>query len=396
MTVHELKGFKHVDINGVGWEIVDVVRRDDHSDYDVTIQFNNHTKQIYTASHVIACINKNTGKSLNSIKAIKSPYDYIGRTFTTKHGRSLAVKSINKLRYNYKLTLVNVVWDDGTESVVKLNNIFKGTAKQQREIKRRDSVTITNNYKDSNGGYCKLPDGMESITVEENILNLHKNMMKRCYNDRTNTVRNESYKRYNVEVDRRWHNVYNFIEWCKNHYVEGYHLDKDLKGDGLLYGPNTCMFIPPMLNVMITTKPSDDKLPIGIFMTKLPGRKPYPAALELLGTKISLGYHDTIIGAFTRVKIIKEYIVQKVSEFVLTEFDVEIKDVVKSYTFKDIRKNDAITQNDVITHMKLNGGAISSDNYNDVKKAFISSHKDEFDKIFNKINVVLNGEFSRP
>lgn len=397
MTRKDLLGFKYVDTNGIRWEITKVEKRSDKKDYNVTIKFDNNTEQVYSGIYVTRCANQTNGKSLSSIKANKSAYEYIGKSYTMNNGDELTIKSVNKLRGSYRLTLVEVEWKDKTTSILKLNNILKGTAKKSKE-RRNGYVKITNKYKDKNKGYCKLPDDLTEIYVKENIVNLHKNMMKRCYNNNSKLNRNDSYLKHEVKVHEFWHNIYNFITCCNNNYVEGYQLDKDLKGTGLLYSESTCIFIPGMLNAIITTKPSNDELPIGIRKTSLPGRKPYPTAVELFGNTISLGYHNSPLDGFVRVKIIKEFIANKVADRILTNssHDVEIKSVVQNYSFKDIRKDNPITQEDVIVYMKLHGGAVGSKNYIDVKTAFINSNFNEFNKIFNKVNVILNREFGRP
>ena len=45
-----------------------------------------------------------------------------------------------------------------------------------------------------------------------------------------------------------------FKEWYKAHYVEGWELDKDFVGTGLLYSPETCCFLPPSINRRIVNK----------------------------------------------------------------------------------------------------------------------------------------------
>jgi hypothetical protein len=68
-------------------------------------------------------------------------------------------------------------------------------------------------------------------------------MIQRCYNKN-----NPSYKDYGgrgVVVCDEWRNdSAKFIEWAnKNGYKKGLQLDKDIKGCGMLYSPDSCCFV---------------------------------------------------------------------------------------------------------------------------------------------------------
>lgn len=74
-------------------------------------------------------------------------------------------------------------------------------------------------------------------------------MIRRCYDPTFN-----GYKIYGAKgiiVCDEWKtNPLAFIEWgIKNGYREGLELDKDIKGDGKLYSPETCCFVDPTTNV---------------------------------------------------------------------------------------------------------------------------------------------------
>jgi hypothetical protein len=51
-----------------------------------------------------------------------------------------------------------------------------------------------------------------------------------------------------VEVCKEWLRYSNFERWAIPNFKEGFDLDKDLLGDGKLYSPDTCCFIPHLLN----------------------------------------------------------------------------------------------------------------------------------------------------
>ena len=72
------------------------------------------------------------------------------------------------------------------------------------------------------------------------------NMLARCYYPKTS--RYEAYGGRGVYVAKEWLNFQNFATWYDANYREGYHLDKDLLGDGSHYGPESCCFVPQEIN----------------------------------------------------------------------------------------------------------------------------------------------------
>ncbi len=66
-------------------------------------------------------------------------------------------------------------------------------------------------------------------------------MMQRCYN-KNKYPDSSCYE--DVTVCEEWHNFQNFAEWYSENYIEGYHLDKDIKVKGnRVYSPKACMFV---------------------------------------------------------------------------------------------------------------------------------------------------------
>lgn len=77
-------------------------------------------------------------------------------------------------------------------------------------------------------------------------------MMARCYNPKSG-----EYKRYGargVRVCDEWRDSYqSFLDWALNSgWQKGLQLDKDIKGDGLLYSPETCKWVTPKENSRLT------------------------------------------------------------------------------------------------------------------------------------------------
>lgn len=89
--------------------------------------------------------------------------------------------------------------------------------------------------------------GRKYIGVNIDIRAIWGAMMQRCYNKTC-----KAYKRYGgrgVTVCKEWHNYQNFLDWCLNNgWIKGLHIDKDIKGNGLLYSPSTCKFVSRIEN----------------------------------------------------------------------------------------------------------------------------------------------------
>lgn len=71
--------------------------------------------------------------------------------------------------------------------------------------------------------------------------------------DPKSLIKYPSYKKVTICDD--WYYFENFKKWHDNHYIEGYHMDKDILsiGEGdLIYSPDRCIFIPKELNYLLT------------------------------------------------------------------------------------------------------------------------------------------------
>lgn len=67
------------------------------------------------------------------------------------------------------------------------------------------------------------------------------NMIQRCYDAKFH-IKHPTYR--GCTVCDEWLNFQNFAKWFSANYVEGLHLDKDIKVKGnKLYSPNTCLFV---------------------------------------------------------------------------------------------------------------------------------------------------------
>lgn len=81
--------------------------------------------------------------------------------------------------------------------------------------------------------------------VVKKLYNTWHNMVNRCH-----VKTDQSYKDYGgkgVVVCEEWKNDYQkFLDWSlKNGWSKDLQLDKDIKGNGLIYGPDTCTWVTP-------------------------------------------------------------------------------------------------------------------------------------------------------
>lgn len=75
-----------------------------------------------------------------------------------------------------------------------------------------------------------------------------KSLRARCYNK--NAGQYKDYGGKGVLVCDEWNSSFiSFFRWCMaNGWEEGLQLDKDTKGNGMLYSPDTCCFVTPKVN----------------------------------------------------------------------------------------------------------------------------------------------------
>ena len=84
-----------------------------------------------------------------------------------------------------------------------------------------------------------IGDGMYS--TKHKAYKVWSHMFTRCYCSKYHETQ-PSYK--DCTVDCAWFNFQVFAKWFNVNYIEGYHLDKDIKIDGnRIYSPDTCIFV---------------------------------------------------------------------------------------------------------------------------------------------------------
>jgi len=114
-----------------------------------------------------------------------------------------------------------------------------------------------------------------------------KLMLERCYSYR----QHPAYR--GCSVVEEWHTFSNFKVWMQTQDWEGKDLDKDLKVLGnKVYGPDTCMFIPPLINTFINV-PILGKYKLGVSYDPYKVRNKYRVKIRKYGKHYHVGYFNT-------------------------------------------------------------------------------------------------------
>jgi len=138
-----------------------------------------------------------------------------------------------------------------------------------------------------------------------------KDMIRRCHSPLYQS-QNETYK--GCEVYEPWLDFQVFAEWFHNNHVDGYQLDKDILGNGKLYSPDTCVFIPKALNLLLVnisaSKSRNNHLPLGVTLGKN-GTSFIAYCNNGEGKTINLGSRNNKEDAFSLYKGYKESLIQR-------------------------------------------------------------------------------------
>jgi hypothetical protein len=163
-----------------------------------------------------------------------SKYNLKGRVFKTKTSGNLTViEDVTKTRKRVKFL------ETGYECLCYTSNITSG------EVKDRLLPSV--------GGIGYL--GIGNYTAGDTSYCLWVSMIKRC-TFLTSTNSNRTYITKGVRIGEEWHNFQNFAGWYHNYLMEykipptldGWDLDKDILGTGLIYGPEFCCIVPREVN----------------------------------------------------------------------------------------------------------------------------------------------------
>lgn len=103
-------------------------------------------------------------------------------------------------------------------------------------------------------GIGEYKSRIENNTTKTPQYRAWENMMSRCYYPRAS--RYMAYGGSGVTVCEEWHNFQSFAKWFDVNFKEGCDLDKDIIGNGKIYSPEYCRYIPSKLNRLLNTSPT--------------------------------------------------------------------------------------------------------------------------------------------
>lgn len=217
--------------------------------------------------------------------------------------------------YGTKMTIVNYInknditveFEDGYIVKSRYSEFKNGTIKNPYD-KRVFGV-----------GYHGIGEYKVSINQKHTIqYNYWYDMLKRCYDERYKQ-KHPTYK--NKTVCEEWHNFQVFAKWFDENYYtinndERMELDKDiLIRDNMEYNPNTCIFVPKIINTILLKKDANrGECPIGI--TKR-GNKFYARCSKCRNDKYYrefIGSFNDPLTAFEAYKSTKENYIKEVAD----------------------------------------------------------------------------------
>jgi hypothetical protein len=140
----------------------------------------------------------------------------------------------------------------------------------------------------------------------------------RCYSE-YHLSKSPTYK--GCTVDPEWHYLSNYRNWyLQQGDVSNKHLDKDIIYPGnKVYGPDTCVFVSPELNTLLTRRNADrGQYPIGVSYNKR--HKKFETRMSYYSNnkvkKLFLGYHTDLqyaseVYVNAKIKYLQENYIQK-------------------------------------------------------------------------------------
>ena len=138
-------------------------------------------------------------------------------------------------------------------------------------------------------------------------------MLQRCYDIKLHN-KYPTYK--GCRVSDEWLSFGNFANWFDENYVEGWQIDKDILGDGKLYSPETCCFVPHKINNLLHDNKAKkrDSTPIGVKLQDSRYR------VQIGNSRKHIGYFSTPQQAETAYKKAKkEYVMGEINKCLLQE-----------------------------------------------------------------------------
>jgi len=104
-----------------------------------------------------------------------------------------------------------------------------------------------------------------------------KGIHRRVYKPKPQEVKNY----FGCSVCEEWMIYSNFKKWYDEHYIEGYHIDKDILVKGnKIYGPEYCCFVPLVINSIFVRKKPKESAVVGVQKTIEYGKVVYTSVIN--------------------------------------------------------------------------------------------------------------------
>ena len=160
---------------------------------------------------------------------------------------------------------------------------------------------------------------------------LWRGLLRRCYAEE---YLNDwpSYK--GCTTSSEFNNFQYFARWCQNQIgfqLPNRHLDKDLVGDGKTYSENSCVFLPALINTMLTnSKKARGKYPVGVHWCNT--KNVFVAQCQVgNGQQDFIGYFSNPKDAFLEYKNFKEARIKRLADQFRNEIDPRAYEALMAY-----------------------------------------------------------------
>lgn len=157
-------------------------------------------------------------------------------------------------------------------------------------------------------------------------------MLSRCTNDGVQQSNLPTY--VGCEVHPDFIKFQDFAEWCHKQigfYVNKFQLDKDILMPGnKVYGPDTCVFVPPIINVLFRG-PTNSPYLRGVKRQAKDTPRPWGASLMSEGVRKSLGSYYTEQEAHHAYIIAHKKEVMRLADMWETSIDPRVCSTMRLY-----------------------------------------------------------------
>ena len=240
--------------------------------------------------------------------------EYEGKVFKTNNYGDVVVLEYNNTR-------------DVTIKFLNTGNIHKTGTTEIKKGEIRDNEAFPRYMV----GVMDIPNELrrgQQIPREYSIWN---GVRQRCYNENIRHL-NPSYQE--VEMSENFKRYSYFKEWCNKQIgfdQDGWHLDKDiLSKDNKVYSEDTCCFVPPEINSLITkANRIRGKYPIGIYEDKQAGK--FKVRISVEGKQKHIGRYYCEKEAFNAYKQAKEAYIKEVANRWKGQIDPKVYEALMNW-----------------------------------------------------------------